>query len=400
MTDRPESSTPEVALLVVGGGPGGLAAVTAYRAAGGTGTVVLATAEPDAPYDRTALSKSFLRGEDEQADLALETAEFYRDNAIDLRTGATAVTVDTANRIVGFDDGSSRRYGRLVLATGSEPAALPVPGSEHTDVFRLRSFESGRQLRAAAVTAGRAVVAGSGFIACEAAASLAAAGLQVTLVTDEVAPHAARLGTDAADRIAGWLRADGVDLTLGSPVTEFRPGRVVLENGELHTPLVLMAAGIEPRIGLAASAGLTIEDGRVVVDAQMRTSDPSVFAVGDIARAHNAAAGRPLVVEHWGDAEAMGTVAGTTAAGGTAAWDAVPGFWSDIGSRTLKYGAWGDGFDDAVLVDGADGSFVVWYLRDGRYVGVLTYEDDDAYERGMTLVQTAEQFDPSAVAAE
>jgi 3-phenylpropionate/trans-cinnamate dioxygenase ferredoxin reductase subunit len=394
MSASDEARTDEVDLLVVGGGPGGLAAVTAYRDAGGTGVVVLATAEADPPYDRTALSKTFLRGADEPAALALESAEFYRDREIDLRTGTTAVALDTGERVVGFDDGTSCRYRRLVLATGSEPAALPVPGAEHSSVFRLRSFESGRLLRAAAVTPGRAVVTGSGFIACEVAASLAAAGWCVTIVTDEVAPHSARLGTDAAERIAGWLRSDGIELALGSPVVGFAPGRVVLENAELHARLVLMAAGIEPRIALAESAGLTIEDGRVVVDAQMRTSVPSVFAVGDIALAYNTAAGRRLAVEHWGDAEAMGTVAGTCAAGGTAGWDAVPGFWSDIGGRTLKYAAWGDGFDDAVFVEGSDGSFVVWYVRDGRYVGVLTYTDDDAYDTGMKLIEAHERFDP------
>lgn len=387
VTSPNDARMSEVDLLVVGGGPGGLAAVTAYRTAGGGGVVVLATSEADPPYDRTALSKTFLRGDGEQADLSLETAQFYADQAIELRTGVTALAVDTGDRLVAFDDGSSCRYQALVLATGSEPAALPVPGSDRSDVFRLRSFQSGRLLRAAAVAADTAVVTGSGFIACEVAASLAAAGLSVSLVTDEVAPQAARLGTDAAERIAGWLRSDGVELSLGSPVVAFGPGRVVLEDAELRGRLVLMAAGIAPRIGLAQAAGLMIEDGRVVVDAQMRTSVPSVFAVGDIVLAHNLAAGRALAVEHWGDAEAMGSVAGRTAAGGTASWDAVPGFWTDIGGRTLKYAAWGDGFDEAVLVDGSDGSFVVWYTKNGEYVGVLTYEDDDAYEAGSKLVE-------------
>lgn len=393
MTSRSDARVSEVDLLVIGGGPGGLAAVTAYRAAGGGGVVVLATSEADPPYDRTSLSKTFLRGEDDQASLSLEQPDFYADHSIDLRTGLTAIAVDTDDRIVGFDDGSSCRYHQLVLATGSEPAALPVPGADRADVFRLRSFDSGRALRAAALNCDTAVVTGSGFIACEAAASLATAGLSVSLVTDEVAPQAARLGADAADRIAGWLRSDGVDLSLGSPVVGFEPGRVVLEGSELRGRLVLMAAGIKPRTGLARAAGLTVEDGRVVVDAQMRTSAPSVFAVGDIARAHNTAAGRALAVEHWGDAEAMGSVAGTVAAGGTASWDTVPGFWTDIGGRTLKYAAWGDGFDDAVFQEGSDGSFVVWYSKGGEYVGVLTYEDDDAYESGSKLVGDHAPFD-------
>lgn len=405
MTVSPnDARSSQVDLLVIGGGPGGLAAVTAYRAAGGGGVVVLATSEADPPYDRTSLSKSFLRGEDDQAALSLAKPEFYTEQSIDVRTGLTAVAVDTDDRSVRFDDGSSRRYHQLVLATGSEPAALPVPGADRADVFRLRSFDTGRALRAAALRCDTAVVTGSGFIACEVAASLAAAGLAVSLVTDEPAPQAARLGRAAADRIAGWLRADGIDLMFDSPVAAFEPGRVVLDDAEVRADLVLMAAGIEPRIALASAAGLVVDAGRVAVDAQMRTSVESVFAVGDIVRAHNTAAGRALAVEHWGDAQAMGTVAGTVAAGGTASWATVPGFWTDIGGRTLKYAAWGDGFDDAVLVDGSDESFVVWYSKDDEYAGVLTYADDDAYEAGSKLVEGHAPFDlrlaPSPSAAQ
>ena len=126
--------------------------------------------------------------------------------------------------------------------------------------------------------------------------------------------------------------------------------------------------------------------GRIVVDAQLRTNHPHVFAAGDVAAAHNVTAGRQIVVEHWGDAETMGEIAGANAAGAHREWDAVPGFWSEIGENTLMYAAWGDGFDDIRFDSHEGGGFTAWYLTDGQVVGVLSTEEDD-YERGQKLVE-------------
>jgi len=121
----------------------------------------------------------------------------------------------------------------------------------------------------------------------------------------------------------------------------------------------------------------------------MRSSAEAVYAVGDIALARNTAAGRALRVEHWGEALNHGKVAGTTAAGGAASWSTAPGFWSTIGTRTLKHVAWGDGFDEARLIDHPGGAFTVWYGRRGVTVGALTHEADDDYARGRELVEAA-----------
>ena len=150
----------------------------------------------------------------------------------------------------------------------------------------------------------------------------------------------------------------------------------------LTAELILTAAGATPESALAQQAGLKLADGRIVVDERMATDWPGVFAAGDVAFAHNAAAGRSLRVEHWGEALRMGEVAGRNAAGGDDSWSDVPGFWSQIGDHTIKYAAWGDGYDSADLVEHAGGGFTVWYARDGKAVGVLTVNADDDYERG------------------
>ncbi len=231
------------------------------------------------------------------------------------------------------------------------------------------------------------MVVGSGFIGCEAAASLALSGREVTLVSDEPAPHARRLGGEVGARIAAWLEDAGVRLRMGSPVERLEPTGVTLEGGErLSAGTVVSALGIQPAVEPAVVAGLDLDGGRIACDAAGRTSAAGVFAAGDVARLHHAVAGRRLTVEHWGEALAQGVVAGRAAAGdATAAWDQVPGFWSTIGRRTLKQAAWGDGHDEVRLEDHGE-AWSAWFLRDGRCVGVLTHDRDDDYERGRELV--------------
>ncbi len=332
-------------LAIVGGGPAALAAARGYRDAGGDGDVTLITQELVTPYRRPPLSKEYLRGELAEEELQLEPPEWYADNGVQVRLGAqmTAITDD-----VELHTGETIPFDVCILATGGRPARL------FDGPMTLRSLADARRLRD---LTGRATVIGSGFIGCEAAASLAMKGLDVTLVTDEDVPHAARLGVDAGRHIAAWLRQLGVTLQTGTKATEG----------------TLMAVGVESE--------------RIPVDAGMRTSRQHVYAAGDAVKAHNDSAGRALAVEHWGEALNMGEIAGRNAAGEDRAWDVAPGFWSTIGTHTLKYAAWGDGFDETRMVEHAGGAFTVWYGSEGVTVGVLTHERDEDYERGKALVE-------------
>jgi NADPH-dependent 2,4-dienoyl-CoA reductase/sulfur reductase-like enzyme len=376
-------------LLIIGGGPAGLAAASGYRDAGGRGTVVLVGDEQTAPYFRPPLSKDYLRGESGEDELALEPPSRYTELALSTRLGTEVRELDARRRSARLADGSVLRYGHCVLATGAAPRPLPVPGADDPAVAYLRSLHSARRLRDAAAGASSVVVIGSGFIGCEAAASLAWRGLPVTVVSAEPLPQSGRLGDAVGERIAGWLRGGGVDLVGGAEVGRIERGqRVELADGRtLEADLVLVAAGMRPRADLAAAAGAPVERERVVVDEQMRTDLPGLLAAGDVAFARNAAAGRHLPVEHWGEALAMGTTAGATAAGARRGWAEVPGFWSEIGDHTLKYAAWGDGYDRAELDEHAGGAFTVWYSTRGVTVGVAAHDADDDYEHGTQLVE-------------
>ena len=378
-------------LLIVGGGPAGFAAARGYRAAGGERAVAIVADEERAPYERPPLTKGLLRGETTEAELPIENEHWLVDNHVELIGGSVADLRLEPERTATLVDGRELGFERCLLATGAEPRRLPVPGANHPAVRVLRSLDHVREIQRRLADAAEAVVVGSGFIGCEAAASLARRGNDVTMIADEAAPNVERLGEAAAARIADWLREEGVVLLAGTELDriEHEPGRLEVVAGDRHTPadLVVVAVGVAPRGRLGSLLGLELTDeGAIPADSSMRTVADDVLAAGDVCQAYNAAAGRALRVEHWGDALAQGEIAGRGCAGESASWDSVPGFWSTIGDRTIKHAAWGDGFDAVRFIPHAGGAFTAWYGLDGRVVGVLTHEADEDYESGKRLI--------------
>jgi len=373
----------EVAFAVVGGGPASHAAIEAYRNGGGTGAVVLISAEGRPPYRRPPLTKDLVRGESTPAELPLGGPDWLAEQAVRL----VHARVERLNgRRLELAGGEVIDFEQCLLATGAAPRRLPVPGADRPDVHTVRTVDDVHRLLADLRDDDPVTVIGSGFIGCEIAASLRLRGNPVELVSDEPAPQAQRLGEQVSALLTGWLHEAGVATHFGVSVTVIEDGAVRTSDGRAAPQSrVVMAAGVTPRGGLGQAAGLAVERDALVVDAAMRTADPAVLAAGDAAYARNATARRHLHVEHWGDALAQGAVAGATVAGAQARWDDVPGFWSTIGHRTLKYAAWGDGFDD-VRLRGDEDAFTVEYRRDGRLVGVLTHDRDGDYETGRAQI--------------
>jgi NADPH-dependent 2,4-dienoyl-CoA reductase/sulfur reductase-like enzyme len=386
--------------VIVGGGPAGLSAARGYRAAGGRDPVVLLAAEPHPPYRRPPLTKEFLRGALPQHELPIEEEGWFRQHDVELRTATAVAALRPAEREVDLVGGGTVAYGACVLCTGSEPVRPPLDGADLPGVHVIRTRDDSARIAAAAGPGARVVVIGSGFVGGEAAASLAMRGAAVTMLTPEPVPQAERLGDGPGGIIRAWLEEAGVQVrTEAAAASVQREGsglRVAVEDGPgVSCDMVVLGTGARPRIELAEAAGIDVEDGAVVADAAMGTSAEGVRCAGDIALALNPTAGRRLRVEHWGEALAQGEVAGRAIAGEDARWDAVPGFWSTIGERTLKQLAWGDGWDD-VRLDGDADRFTAWYGRDGRLVGVLTHERDDDYDRGGDLIAAGAPFPPPA----
>jgi 3-phenylpropionate/trans-cinnamate dioxygenase ferredoxin reductase component len=382
--------SPVGGVVIVGAGPAGLATARSYREAGGEQAVTIFGAEPHLPYNRPPLTKDLLRGESEPGELPIEDQDWYAANRVEVRTETTVEDLDPELHCLTLASGERVPYDACVLATGSEPARLPVPGADDPEVLTVRTVEDALALRAHGP---RVAVVGSGFIGCEAAASLAMRGADVTLITDEALPQATRLGPEVGGRLAGWLEEAGVELVVGAGVRRFErgDGGWSLRAGEvtIAADTVLQAVGVAARTSVADQAGLRVEQGAVLADTHLRASAADVLVAGDVAFARNRAAGRRLRVEHWGEALNQGEVAGQVLAGRDAEWATAPGFWSTIGDHTLKYVAWGDGYATVRLDAGEDGSFTAWYGdEEGRCVGALTHERDGDYELGRELVES------------
>ena len=371
----------EDGLIVVGSGPAGVAAAESFREHNTSGRVRILTTDRDLPYARPPLSKEYLRGQTD--DVGLHPQWWFDHKTIELVHNTTVDGLDLAERSVRAGD-RRFRYDALILACGAAPVAPPIPGGARARL--LRSLADAAALREAAKDASSAVVIGAGFIGCEAAASLALRGMSVTLVAPETLPQEARLGSAAAERLRELVIQAGARYVGGVNVEEINDVGLRLDNGvTIDCDLILAATGVTPQHRLAADAGLDVRDSRIVVDTHMSTSTKGVYAAGDVALARHAAAGRHLAIEHWQDATDQGAIAGTSAAGKRATWDGVPGFWSTIGEATIKYHAWGDGYQRSRMLSHPEG-FTVWYEADDAVVGVLTHNADDDYDLGQRLI--------------
>ena len=371
----------EDGLIVVGSGPAGVAAAESFREHNTSGRVRILTTDRDLPYARPPLSKEYLRGQTD--DVGLHPQQWFDDKTIELVHNTTVDGLDLAERSVRAGD-RRFRYDALILACGAAPVAPPMPGGARARL--LRSLADAAALREAAKDASTAVVIGAGFIGCEAAASLALRGMSVTLVAPETLPQEARLGSAAAERLRELVIQAGARYVGGVVVEEINDVGLRLDNGvTIDCDLILAATGVAPQHRLAADAGLDVRDSRIVVDTHMSTSTKGVYAAGDVALARHAVAGRHLAIEHWQDATDQGAIAGTSAAGKRATWDGVPGFWSTIGEATIKYHAWGDGYQRSRMLSHPEG-FTVWYEADDAVVGVLTHNADDDYDLGQRLI--------------
>lgn len=381
-------------LVIVGGGAAGHACAMSYRNHGGDRPVILISADDRLPYFRPHLTKELLTGDISIDSIELTDRAWYSGQDVQTRLSCDVTAIDLGGRVVATDS-EPIAYSELVLATGSRPSHPSVPGADHDRVFSIRSARDSERVLEQIETGEPLLVIGSGFVGCEVAASVRARGIDVSIASAEPAPLSGRLGDDGGEMLTGWLRDLGIDLRAGRKVFRLEHASITtahLDDGTtIECGWVIVATGSEPNATLARAAGLAMGNA-VPVDASMRTEAPSVYAIGDIAHAFNAAAGRALRVEHWGDAERMGSIAGAVAAGTRDEWAQAPGFWTSIAGRTLKYVAWGDGWDRAVVQRSNEG-FTIWYAKDGTYAGVLTFEHDEDLAVGRALIESQTTFD-------
>jgi len=316
------------AVLIVGTGAAGHAAAEMLRREGHTGTIAMVGADADVPYDRPNLSKDYLAGTAPEEWIPLRPREYYDEHKIDLRTGTRVAAIDARKKVATLGDGKTIAWEALLLATGAEPVALTVPGSDKKHVHTLRSLADSRSIIAAAGSAKRAVVVGASFIALEAAAALRARKLEVTVVAPDETPLAHVLGPEVGKFLRGVHEEHGVIFHLGQHVKSIGDKDVVLSDGtRLEAELVVVGIGVRPLTALAEAAGLAVDRG-IKVDGHLATSVAGIYAAGDAARFPDPVSGEAVRIEHWVVAQRMGQTAARNILGQRQTFAAAPFFWS------------------------------------------------------------------------
>ena len=394
------------AYVIVGASLGGAKAAEALRAAGFDGPVVLIGAESELPYERPPLSKGYLQGTAERDTIYVHSMQWYQEADVELRLGTTVTAIDRAAQEVVLADGSRIGYTKLLLTTGSSPRRLSVPGADYDGVHYLRSVGDSDQIKAVLGSAASVAVIGAGWIGLEVTAAAREAGVAVTVLEAAELPLLRVLGPEVAKVFAALHRDHGVDLRFGVQVAEItgKDGRaegIRLGDGSVvAADAVIVGVGITPNTELAAAAGLEIDNG-IKVDAQLRSSDPDIYAAGDVASAFHPVIGKHIRVEHWANALNQPQAAAQAMAGQQVSYDRVPYFFSDQYDLGMEYSGYVEpgGYDEVVVRgDVAGREFVAFWLADGgRVLAGMNVNVWDVTDAVQALVRSGRPVDKAAL---
>ncbi|MCF3106064.1 FAD-dependent oxidoreductase [Streptomyces roseoverticillatus] len=401
--------------VIVGGGLAGAKAAETLRAEGFTGRVILICDEREHPYERPPLSKGYLTGKEDRDSVFVHEPAWYAQADIELHLGQPAVHLDRADRSVRLGDGTRVHYDKLLLATGAEPRRLDIPGTGLAGVHHLRRLAHAERLRGVLASLGRdnghLVIAGAGWIGLEVAAAARSYGAEVTVVEPEPTPLHPVLGPELGQLFTDLHSEHGVRFHFGARLTEIagQDGMVLAartDDGEEHPAhAVLAAIGAAPRTALAEAAGLALVDradgGGIAVDASLRTSDPEIYAAGDVAAAEHPWLGTRLRVEHWANALHTGPAAARAMLGQEVAYDRVPYFFSDQYDVGLEYSGYAPpGSYDQVVCRGDVGKreFIAFWLAEGRLLAGMNVNVWDVTDTIQKLIRSGAPLDPEALA--
>ncbi|WP_326662450.1 NAD(P)/FAD-dependent oxidoreductase [Streptomyces sp. NBC_00385] len=401
--------------VIVGGGLAGAKAAETLRAEGFSGRVIMIGDERDHPYERPPLSKGYLGGKEDRDSVFVHETAWYAGADIELHLGQPVTALNREARSVELGDGTVIHYDKLLLATGAEPRRLDIPGTDLAGVHHLRRLAHADRLRNVLAALGRdnghLVIAGAGWIGLEVAAAARGYGAEVTVVEPEATPLLKVIGPELGQLFTDLHSDHGVRFHFGGRLTEIvgQDGMVLAvrtDDGEEHPAHdVLAAIGAAPRAALAEAAGLEIapreQGGGIAVDASLRTSDPHIFAAGDVANVAHPLLGTRLRVEHWANALNSGPAAARAMLGQDVAYDRVPYFFSDQYDLGLEYSGWAPpGSYDQVVIRGDAGKreFIAFWLKDHKVLAGMNVNVWDVTETVQELIRAGQPVDPDALA--
>jgi 3-phenylpropionate/trans-cinnamate dioxygenase ferredoxin reductase subunit len=390
-------------LVIVGAGQAAFALASKLRALKDERPITIIGSEDAYPYQRPPLSKKYLLGEMSFDRLMFRPEEWYAENNVDIRLSTWVEEIDRAAKTVRMQDGSTLSYDKLALATGAAPRLLPASiGGDLEGVLTVRDKRDADRLVEEMKPGRRLLVIGGGYIGLEAAAVARKLGLEVTLIemADRILQRVA--AKETADIMRGIHQAHGVSIREKTGLVRLvgMDGRVAaaeLSDGSmLDVDFVIVGIGVTPNDRLARESGIDVGNG-IVVDALTRTSDADIHAVGDCAMLPWR--GQHVRLESVQNAVDQAEAAAAVLAGTEAAYEAKPWFWSDQYEVKLQIAGFNLGYDETMLRPGArEGSWSVWYFRDGRFVAVDAVNDAKAYVAGKKLLDTGVEPDRAILA--
>ncbi|TFC09191.1 NAD(P)/FAD-dependent oxidoreductase [Cryobacterium algoritolerans] len=393
--------------VIVGAALAGASAARALREEGFAGRIRLLGAEAHHPYIRPPLSKEFLAGTAERSTVFVEAEDWYVTNQVGFRPSTRVVGLDPHEHRLTLEGGETLAWDRLLLATGSSPRRLGIPGADLGGVHYLRTLDDSEALRGLLNGGGkRLVLIGSGWIGMEVAACAHTLGNDVVILERDPIPLANALGDELGQMFADLHREHGVVLRTSVDVesiagTEGRLTGVVLAGGEVvPADLVLVGVGAIPNVGLAEAAGLEVDNG-IVVNESLQTSHPDIYAAGDVANAYHPVARMRLRSEHWANALHGGSAAARAMLGQAVSFDAIPYFYTDQFNLGMEYSGFGPLTRGADLVfrgNRGDREFIAFWLAAGTVVAGMNVNVWDVNEAVQALVRRGTPVDPGRLA--
>ena len=390
-------------VVIVGAGHAGVQAAASLREEGYDGPVILVGDENELPYHKPPLSKTFIK-DAEAKPQPLRGDAFYSGSSIDYRPGVKVDRIDAGGRLLDLAGGGALAFDHLILATGSRPRTLPLPGADLAGVVSLRSLADARLIRDLSARSDEVVILGGGFIGLEIAATLRAAGRTVTVVeaVDRLLGRA--VAPVVASHVRQRLEAIGVRILTGASIArrEGENGSVVAavtSSGErLPARMVFVGIGAVPNVELAEAAGLGIANG-IRVDHQMRSSVPEILAIGDAASYRHWFTGGDVRLESVQNATDQARLAARTITGHADAYSAVPWFWSDIGDMKLQMvGLTAGGNSHVVLGDLPDNKFSIYHYAGDRLLGIESVNRPGDHMLGRKMLGAGFSPTPETVA--
>jgi NADPH-dependent 2,4-dienoyl-CoA reductase/sulfur reductase-like enzyme len=385
-------------IVIAGASLAGAKAAETLRDEGFDGQIVLLGAETELPYERPPLSKGYLLGNEPLDSVYVHPLDWYPDHDVDLRLGVTVTGIDRASSAVVTSDDSIVPYDKLLLTTGASPRRLNIPGSDREGVLYLRTTDDSGRLREAFQGGPRVVVAGAGWIGLETTAAARSYGCPVTVLEPQPGALHDQLGPELGAVFADLHRSHGVEFRFGEVAEEFRPGLVITSAGaEVPADLLVVGIGAAPNDQLAAAAGLDVENG-VLTDEALHTTDPNIYAAGDVANSFNPLLGRRVRVEHWANALNGGPAAARSILGQPVVYDPVPYFYSDqydLGMECAGLPTPGRYDQVAYRGDRAGLEFIAFWLSRGRLVAGMNVNVWDVNDDIQSLIRSARQVDLS-----